>query len=82
MGDETWHVVCTPLSSTGIDGVELAIMIVATFGQAVSGQGPGLNIVYMLIVWRVMVSVSVHLLQVHTEHDPIRWESESALTIP
>ncbi|KAH0835630.1 major facilitator superfamily domain-containing protein [Lanmaoa asiatica] len=40
-------------------GVELVIMIVATFGQAVSGQGPGLNIVYILIVWRVILGVGV-----------------------
>ena len=45
------------LSVTDLDGVELLIMIVATFGQAVSGQGPVLNIVGILIVWRVMVSV-------------------------
>ncbi|KAG8215781.1 major facilitator superfamily domain-containing protein [Butyriboletus roseoflavus] len=42
-----------------IYGVELIIMTVATFGQAVSGQGPGLNIVYMLIVWRVIMGVGV-----------------------
>ena len=44
-------------SVTDLDGVELLIMIVATFGQAVSGHGPVLNIVYILIVWRVIVSV-------------------------
>ena len=44
-------------SVTDLDGVELLIMIVATFGQAVSGQGDVLNIVGILIVWRVMVSV-------------------------
>ena len=32
-------------------------MVVATFGQAISGQGPVLNIVYILIVWRFVVSV-------------------------
>ncbi|KAG9312571.1 major facilitator superfamily domain-containing protein [Chiua virens] len=40
-------------------GVELSIMIVATFGQAVSGWGPHLNIVYILIFWRVMLGIGV-----------------------
>lgn len=46
-----------PLTIIGPDGIELVIMIVATFGQAVSGRGPGLNVVSILIVWRVIVSV-------------------------
>ncbi|KAG8215795.1 major facilitator superfamily domain-containing protein [Butyriboletus roseoflavus] len=40
-------------------GVELAIMIVATFGQAVSGHGPSLSIIYILIFWRVIMGVGV-----------------------
>jgi len=38
------------------DGVELMIMIVATFGQAVSGNAPAVHILGVLIVWRFIVS--------------------------
>ncbi|KAG9312573.1 phosphate transporter [Chiua virens] len=40
-------------------GVELAIMIVATFGQAVSGEGPVLNIIYILTIWRFILGIGV-----------------------
>ncbi|KAG9312576.1 major facilitator superfamily domain-containing protein [Chiua virens] len=40
-------------------GLELAIMIVATFAQAVSGAGPGLNIVGILIFWRIILGIGV-----------------------
>ena len=56
-------------SVTDLDGVELLIMIVATFGQAVSGQGKVLNIVSILIVWRVIVSV----LESSWAHINIEW---------
>jgi hypothetical protein len=32
------------------------IMIIATFGQALSGQAPAVGIVGVLIVWRFIVS--------------------------
>lgn len=38
------------------DGVELMIIIVATFGQALSGSAFAVNIVGALVVWRVIVS--------------------------
>lgn len=38
------------------DGVELMIIIVATFGQAVSGHAHAVNIIGVLIVWRGIVS--------------------------
>jgi hypothetical protein len=38
------------------DGVELMIIIVATFGQAVSGQAPAIHIIGILVVWRFVVS--------------------------
>ena len=84
VSDVTCHIVDTPLSTTHLDGIELAIMIVATFGQAVSGDGPGLHIITVLIIWRVFVSVLVSYFQPCTsaEHDPIRWELEWAVTTP
>ena len=39
-----------------IDGVELMIIIVATFGQALSGQAPAIHIIGVLVVWRFLVS--------------------------
>lgn len=38
------------------DGVELMIIIVATFGQAVSGNGDAVSIIGVLVVWRFLVS--------------------------
>lgn len=38
-----------------VDGVELMIMIIATFGQALSGQAPAVGIIGALIVWRFIV---------------------------
>jgi len=32
------------------------IMIIATFGQSVSGNAPAVNILGVLIVWRFIVS--------------------------
>ncbi|KAG9312574.1 inorganic phosphate transporter [Chiua virens] len=40
-------------------GVELSIMIIATFGQAASGWGPHLSIVYILIFWRVILGIGI-----------------------
>ncbi len=37
-------------------GVELMIMIIATFAQALSGQSPSVNIIGVLVVWRFIVS--------------------------
>lgn len=34
------------------------IMIIATFGQALSGQAPAVGIIGALIVWRFIVSLS------------------------
>lgn len=39
-----------------LDGIELLIMIVATFGQAVSGNAPAVHIIGVLVVWRFIVS--------------------------
>ena len=40
-------------------GVELIIIIIGTFGQAISGSGPGINVLGPLIFWRVFIGVGV-----------------------
>src|SRR5260221_2814241 len=40
-----------------IDGVELMIIIIATFGQALAGHAHGVNIFGVLIVWRFIMGV-------------------------
>ncbi|KAN0093057.1 phosphate transporter [Tylopilus felleus] len=40
-------------------GIELMIMIIATFGQALSGQAPAVGIIGVLIVWRFIMGVGV-----------------------
>ena len=42
--------------SVTIDGVELMIIIIATFAQALSGNAPAVHILGVLIVWRFIVS--------------------------
>ncbi|KAK0222179.1 phosphate transporter [Armillaria fumosa] len=40
-------------------GVELILMIIATFGQTVSGSGHAVNIIGVLVVWRFLMGVGV-----------------------
>jgi PHS family inorganic phosphate transporter-like MFS transporter len=40
-------------------GIELMIMIVATFGQAVSGNAPAVHIIGVLVVWRFIMGVGI-----------------------
>ncbi|KXN88480.1 Inorganic phosphate transporter PHO84 [Leucoagaricus sp. SymC.cos] len=40
-------------------GVELLIMIIATFAQALSGQAPSVNIIGALVVWRFIMGVGI-----------------------
>ncbi|KAG8213224.1 major facilitator superfamily domain-containing protein [Butyriboletus roseoflavus] len=40
-------------------GIELMIMIIATFGQALSGQAPAVGIIGVLIVWRFIMGVGI-----------------------
>ncbi|KAG1735810.1 major facilitator superfamily domain-containing protein [Suillus lakei] len=40
-------------------GVELMIMIVATFGQALAGEAPAINILGVIIVWRFIMGVGI-----------------------
>ncbi|KAI6037689.1 major facilitator superfamily domain-containing protein [Pisolithus marmoratus] len=40
-------------------GVELMIMIIATFAQALSGQAPAVGIIGALVVWRFIMGVGI-----------------------
>ncbi|KAH0833118.1 major facilitator superfamily domain-containing protein [Lanmaoa asiatica] len=40
-------------------GIELMIMIIATFGQALSGQAPAVGIIGVLIVWRFIMGFGI-----------------------
>ncbi|KXN84109.1 Inorganic phosphate transporter PHO84 [Leucoagaricus sp. SymC.cos] len=40
-------------------GVELMIMIIATFGQALSGEAPSVSIIGALVVWRFVMGVGI-----------------------
>ena len=59
------------------DGVELMIIIVATFGQAVSGNGDAVSIIGVLVVWRFLVC-RYHFLP-HSTHSIPRWALVSAV---
>jgi PHS family inorganic phosphate transporter-like MFS transporter len=41
------------------DGVELMIIIIATFGQALSGNGHAVSIIGVLVVWRFIMGVGI-----------------------
>lgn len=43
------------LTAFSVDGVELIIMIVGTFGQCLSANGHAINIFGVLVVWRFIV---------------------------
>jgi PHS family inorganic phosphate transporter-like MFS transporter len=40
-------------------GIELMIIIIATFGQALSGQAPAIHIIGVLVVWRFIMGVGI-----------------------
>jgi MFS transporter, PHS family, inorganic phosphate transporter len=40
-------------------GIELIIMIIATFAQALSGPGPATSIIGVLVVWRFIMGVGI-----------------------
>ncbi|KAF8339844.1 phosphate transporter [Cantharellus anzutake] len=40
-------------------GIELIIIIIGTFAQALSGQGPAVNILGTLIVWRFLMGIGI-----------------------
>ena len=55
------------------DGLELMIMLVATFGQTVAAPSYGVSIVGTLIVWRYIVSDNVlSALLGDQSHDPVQ----------
>jgi PHS family inorganic phosphate transporter-like MFS transporter len=55
------------------DGVELMIIIVATFAQALSGSADAVSIIGVLIVWRFIVSRHPFLLTRLTPSSAWRW---------
>lgn len=42
-----------------IYGIELLIMMVATFGQTMAGRGPGVNVFGVLIFWRFIMGIGI-----------------------
>jgi len=46
-------------------GLELIIMIVATLAQALSGRGPGVNIIGVIIFWRVIMGIGKPLFNIY-----------------
>lgn len=57
------------------------IIIVATFGQALSGQAPAIHIIGVLVVWRFLVSpICLGLVQELVLSNPFRWASVSVVT--
>ncbi|TFY83528.1 hypothetical protein EWM64_g475 [Hericium alpestre] len=40
-------------------GVELMIIIIATFGQALSGESPAVSIIGVLVVWRFIMGIGI-----------------------
>ncbi|KAH7907279.1 major facilitator superfamily domain-containing protein [Hygrophoropsis aurantiaca] len=40
-------------------GVELMIMIIATFGQALAGQAPAVSVIGVIVVWRFIMGVGI-----------------------
>ena len=60
------------------DGIELLIIIVATFGQAVSGTGDAVSIIGVLVVWRFLVRR--HPFLPCSSHSILRWALASGVT--
>ncbi|KDQ19246.1 hypothetical protein BOTBODRAFT_27830 [Botryobasidium botryosum FD-172 SS1] len=40
-------------------GVELMIIIIGTFGQAIAGHGPAVSLIAVLVVWRFLMGVGI-----------------------
>jgi PHS family inorganic phosphate transporter-like MFS transporter len=55
----TLDFLCSPSHQHFVDGVELMIIIIGTFGQAISGQGPTVGIIGALICWRFFMGVGI-----------------------
>lgn len=41
------------------DGIELMIIIIATFGQSVSGEAHAVNVIGVIIVWRGLMGIGI-----------------------
>lgn len=61
-----------------LDGIELLIIIIATFGQAIAGYALAVNIFGVLIAWRFVVSLSFFPFNYRATHRCLhpRWGSE------
>ncbi|KJA16682.1 hypothetical protein HYPSUDRAFT_206867 [Hypholoma sublateritium FD-334 SS-4] len=42
-----------------IYGIELIVMIIGTFGQALAGSAPAVNIIGVLVAWRFLVGIGI-----------------------
>lgn len=56
----------TDRPSPDTDGVELIIMIIATFSQALAGYSPGVSILGVLIFWRFVMGVGIGWVHLHS----------------
>ena len=56
-------------------GVELMIIIIATFGQSVSGEAHAVNVLGVLIVWRGLVSRTSIFFSRVCSLNSLRWVS-------
>ena len=59
------------------DGVELIIIIIGTFGQALAGEAHAVNIFAVIILWRFVVSTrsfKQHKLDLNMPPGLRRWE--------
>jgi PHS family inorganic phosphate transporter-like MFS transporter len=41
------------------DGVELMVIIVATFGQAISGSSPTVSVLGIIMTWRLILGIGI-----------------------
>lgn len=66
------------------DGLELVIIIIATFAQAVSGTADAVKIIGVLVVWRFLVSLCLFFFLIHPfirSLHPLRWALVLAVII-
>ena len=59
MGQVVFGWLADKLGRKRMYGLELIIILVGTFGQSISGSGPGLAVLGPIIFWRVVMGVGV-----------------------